>query len=65
MPSRTVPNSSLTLWDATSSHMTLTIMFWAVVVFLPIVLGYTVWCYVRMWRRMDVSDIENNKHGVY
>lgn len=52
MPSRTVLNSSLTLWDATSSHLTLTIMLGAVAIFLPIVLGYTAWCYVRMWGKV-------------
>jgi cytochrome d ubiquinol oxidase subunit II len=52
MPSRTVPNSGLTMWDATSSHLTLTIMLGAVVIFLPIVLGYTTWCYVRMWGKI-------------
>lgn len=52
MPSRTVLNSSLTLWDATSSHLTLMIMFGVVAFFLPIVLGYTAWCYVRMWGKI-------------
>lgn len=52
MPSRTMPNSSLTMWDATSSHLTLTIMLGAVAIFLPIVLGYTTWCYVRMWGKI-------------
>ncbi len=50
--------SSLTVWDATSSHLTLTVMFWAVVIFLPIVLAYTVWAYWRMWTKMSVADIE-------
>lgn len=35
--SSTDPNSSLTLWDATSSHTTLVLAFWITVVFLPIV----------------------------
>ncbi|MBU1176787.1 MAG: cytochrome d ubiquinol oxidase subunit II [Alphaproteobacteria bacterium] len=65
MPSSSDPNSSLIVWDATSSHLTLTVMFWAVVVFLPIVLAYTVWAYWRMWRRMSVADIEARAHEVY
>lgn len=65
MPSSTVPNSSLTLWDAPSSHLTLTIMFWAVVIFLPIVLLYTLWCYTRMWGKVTVSEIENRAHSAY
>ncbi len=65
MPSSTVPNSSLTLWDASSSHLTLTVMFWAVVIFLPIVLMYTVWCYRRMWGKVTVEEIKRRSHSAY
>ena len=36
MPSSIDPKSSLTIWDASSSHLTLNVMFVAVVIFLPI-----------------------------
>lgn len=49
LPSSLDPVSSLTMWDGTSSYLTLTIMFWVVVIFLPIVLLYTLWSYWRMW----------------
>lgn len=65
MPSSTQPSSSLTVWDAASSHLTLTIMFWAVVILLPIVLAYTVWAYVQMWGKVTVADIEAHKHQAY
>ena len=65
MPSSTVPNSGLTLWDATSSHMTLTLMFWAVVIFLPLVLAYTIWSYVKMWGRVTTEHIEIKTHSAY
>lgn len=65
MPSSSDPNSSLTVWDAPSSHLTLTIMFWAVVIFLPLVLAYTVWCYAAMWGKITVSGIEENTHTAY
>lgn len=65
MPSSTNPDSSLTIWDAPSSHLTLTVMFWAVVIFLPIVLGYTVWCYVRMWGKVTVEEITERAHSAY
>lgn len=65
MPSNTQPNSSLTLWDASSSHLTLTIMFWAVVIFLPIVLLYTIWCYRRMWGKVTVEEIKRRAHMAY
>ncbi len=58
MPSSTNPNSSLIAWDATSSHLTLTVMFWAAVIFIPIILFYTTWTYARMWRRVTVAEIK-------
>lgn len=65
MPSVNNPNISLTIWDAVSSHKTLNIMFIAVVIFIPLILAYTTWCYVKMWRRVTVDEIENNTHGSY
>jgi cytochrome d ubiquinol oxidase subunit II len=58
MPSSSMPNSSLIAWDATSSHLTLTVMFWAAVIFIPIILLYTTWTYRRMWRRVTVAEIK-------
>lgn len=37
MPSSSEPRSSLTIWDSTSSQFTLGLMFWAAVIFMPIV----------------------------
>jgi len=65
MPSSNNPNISLTIWDAVSSHRTLNVMFIAVVIFVPIILAYTTWCYVKMWRTVTVDEIENNTHGSY
>lgn len=65
MPSSLDPNASLTMWDATSSHLTLNVMFWAVMILLPIVLLYTVWCYWRMWGRVTVDDIDARSHSAY
>jgi len=65
LPSSTDPGDSLIAWDATSSHLTLTVMFWAAVVFVPIILGYTTWTYAKMWRRVTVEEIEANDHLAY
>ena len=65
MPSITQPGSSLTLWDASSSHLTLSVMFWAVVVFLPLILLYTAWTYRAMWGRVSVEQIRENTHSAY
>ena len=45
LPSSSEPAQSLTIWDASSSEHTLAIMLVAVVIFLPLVLAYTVWVY--------------------
>src|ERR1700761_1990270 len=42
LPSSSEPNSSLTVWDASSSQLTLAVMLGCVVIFLPVVLAYTV-----------------------
>ncbi|WP_428034205.1 cytochrome d ubiquinol oxidase subunit II [Amphritea sp.] len=65
MPSSTDMASSLTLWDATSSQLTLEIMLWVAVVFVPIILLYTIWCYVKMWRRIEPDFIEQNNVSNY
>ncbi len=65
MPSNSVPNSSLTLWDAPSSHLTLTVMFWAAVIFVPIILAYTTWTYRVMWGRVTVEHIREHDHDAY
>lgn len=59
------PRSSLTLWDATSSHMVLNIAFWITIVFLPIVLLYTQWVYRKLWGTVSTESILNNSHTLY
>ncbi|MGW8248543.1 MAG: cytochrome d ubiquinol oxidase subunit II [Acidiferrobacterales bacterium] len=65
MPSSSEPGASLTVWDAPSSLHTLTIMFWAAVIFVPIVLAYTIWSYRAMWGRVTVKQIQDNTHSAY
>ncbi len=65
MPSTTNPNSSLTVFDATSSHRTLTVMFFAVIIFLPIVLAYTSWVYRVMRGKITEEKIREETHTAY
>jgi cytochrome d ubiquinol oxidase subunit II len=65
MPSSTVPNISLTMWDATSSLLTLEVMTVVAAIFVPLVLAYTSWSYYKMFGRLDKNFIENNKHSLY
>jgi len=45
LPSSTDPSQGLTVWDASSSQLTLGIMLFATVVLLPIVLAYSTWAF--------------------
>lgn len=65
MPSSSDLASALTLWDATSSELTLEIMFWVALVFVPIILTYTFWGYYKMWRRIEPEFIEQNSVSNY
>ncbi|QQZ27630.1 cytochrome d ubiquinol oxidase subunit II [Thiothrix subterranea] len=65
MPSSLNPSHSLTIWDSASSHLTLAIMFWAAMIFVPIILFYTFWCYKQLWGKVTVQFIRDNDHSVY
>jgi len=65
LPSRSDPTSSLTLWDACSSHKTLWIMLLVVIIFLPIVLAYTSWVYRVLRGHVTIEKIREETHTVY
>ncbi|MBY5922050.1 cytochrome d ubiquinol oxidase subunit II [Ferrimonas balearica] len=65
MPSSKNPNHSLTMWDATASELTLKVMLVAAVIFVPIILAYTIWCYVKMFGRLNDAHIEKNSASLY
>jgi cytochrome d ubiquinol oxidase subunit II len=61
MPSSILPGHSLTVWDASSSAKTLFIMLCAVVVFLPIVLLYTVWVFRVLKGRVTLETLHEHE----
>ncbi|MFW0879737.1 cytochrome d ubiquinol oxidase subunit II [Cronobacter dublinensis] len=65
MPSSTMLNASLTMWDASSSQLTLTVMTYVAAVFVPTILLYTTWCYWKMFGRITKEHIESNTHSLY
>jgi len=65
MPSSSDPRSSLTVWDAVSSHRTLEIMFYAALIFTPIIISYTAWCYKVMSGKVTTQFVEANDHSAY
>ncbi len=65
IPSSSEMNSSLTVWDASSSLATLKIMFWVTLIFLPIVLSYTTWAFRVMRGKITLEYIHQNDHTTY
>jgi cytochrome d ubiquinol oxidase subunit II len=64
MPSSLDPRSSLTVWDASSSHRTLSLMLVATVLLLPVVLAYTGWVFRVMRGRVSLDHVRKS-HGMY
>ena len=65
LPSTVDPNSSLTVWDASSSHQTLFIMLVCTVIFMPLILAYTAWVYKVLWGKVTEADITGKSETVY
>jgi cytochrome d ubiquinol oxidase subunit II len=65
MPSDIMPAASLTVWDATSSHLTLFVMLLAALIFLPIVLAYTGFAFRVMKGPVTAKQIERNSANLY
>jgi cytochrome d ubiquinol oxidase subunit II len=66
LPSSTNLSSSLLVWDASSSRLTLLLMLFMVIIFLPIILLYTAWVYRTLRGKVDRRMIEQDEqHIVY
>ncbi|MBN9341482.1 MAG: cytochrome d ubiquinol oxidase subunit II [Comamonadaceae bacterium SCN 68-20] len=63
VPSSSDLRSSLTVWDASSSHLTLFIMLVCSIVFVPLILAYTAWVYRVMWGKVRPRDITHGDHA--
>lgn len=56
LPSSLNPSASLTVWDSSSSHITLFIMLIATAILLPVVLAYTAWVFKVLWGRLSIEE---------
>jgi cytochrome d ubiquinol oxidase subunit II len=65
MPSSIAPAASLTVWDASSSRLTLFVMLLATLVFLPIVLIYTSIVFRALRGVVTASHVEKNSSTLY
>lgn len=65
LPSSLDPNSSLTVWDASSSHLTLFIMLVVTAIFIPLIVAYTSWVYHVLWGKVDEKAIRDGSGHAY
>jgi len=65
LPSSIQPQASLTVWDSSSSHLTLFIMLVSTCIFLPLIIGYTSWVYKVLWGKVNPTEIRDGKGHAY
>ena len=65
LPSSSDLRSGLTVWDATSSHLTLTVMFFAIILIMPVVVTYTGWAFNVMRGKVTAEYVRENDHSAY
>ena len=63
LPSSVDPQSSLTVWDASSSQLTLFVMLCATIVFLPIIVAYTGWVFRVMRGPVTTESLGRNPNA--
>jgi cytochrome d ubiquinol oxidase subunit II len=65
MPSDIAPAASLTVWDASSSRLTLFVMLLVTLIFLPIVVIYTAIAFRALRGMVTASMVEKDSHSLY
>lgn len=65
IPSSISINSSLTVWDSSSSLTTLNMLFWITLFFLPLIMIYTSWVFRVLRGKVTIEHIHNNDHTAY
>lgn len=62
LPSSLDPGSSLTVWDASSSQLTLFIMLIATLIFMPLVLAYTAWVFRVLRGKVSLDQLHKGAY---
>ena len=65
LPSSSHPGSSLTVWDASSSRMTLFIMLVAAAIFIPLIMAYTAWVFRVVRGKVTAAYVEDESTDAY
>lgn len=63
LPSSINLSSSLLVWDASSSELTLLVMLFSTIIFLPIILLYTAWVYHALRGKVDADMLDKEKQA--
>lgn len=63
LPSSSTPDQSLTIWNSSSSELTLTWMVGFAAVFVPLILWYTSWAFYVMRGKVKADHIANDEHA--
>ena len=63
MPSSADPRFGLTVWDASSSRLTLWIMLLATAFFMPIITMYTAWVYRVMRGKVSAESVDGTPNS--
>jgi cytochrome d ubiquinol oxidase subunit II len=63
MPSSSNPDQSLTVWNASGSEYNLGWMLFFALLFTPLIIAYTSWCFYVMRGKVKIADIAKNTHG--
>lgn len=62
LPSSVNPDSGLTIWDASSSHLTLWVMLITTLIFMPIIISYTSYVYHIMRGKVSEESLEDSSN---
>ncbi len=65
LPSSLNPNSSLTVWDASSSYHTLVVMLIATIIFVPLVISYTSFVFMVLRGKVNEKTINKDSNFLY
>lgn len=63
LPSSSMPAQSLTLWNASSSSLTLTWMLGFTIVFIPLIVWYTSWAFYVMRGKVSEEQVSSDEHA--
>ena len=62
IPSQLDPRSSLLIWDASSTQLTLFLMLIAAFIFIPLIVLYTSWVYYVLRGKVTAKQLEQGQH---